>query len=113
MFWTVNSSYILWLYFSFSQVQSKLDLSDYRIRECLIMLLSHVTHDICLHHIEVISLQGIIYFGDKSNVIRPSHTWNTSEFGLCIWIREIMHVPKTELPTLRDIVLGALDSYSV
>src|SRR6266481_6172608 len=62
---------------------------------------------------QVICLQGIIYFGDKSNVIRPSHTWNTSKFGLCIWIREITHVPKTELPTIRDIVLGALDSYSV
>src|SRR6266481_6812738 len=30
-------SYILWLYFSFSQVQSKLNLSDYNIRVCYIL----------------------------------------------------------------------------
>src|SRR6266481_8279372 len=46
------ASYILWLYFSFSQVQSKLNLSDYQMRECHIMLLSHITCDICLHHIK-------------------------------------------------------------
>src|SRR6266481_4187748 len=39
-------------YFSLGQVQSKLNLSDYSIRECHITLLSHITHDICLHHIE-------------------------------------------------------------
>src|SRR6266481_3293477 len=45
-----NSSYIPWFYFSLGQVQSKLDLSGYRIRECHITLWSHITRDICLHH---------------------------------------------------------------
>src|SRR6266481_8760409 len=39
-------------YFSLGQVQSKLVLSDYSIRECHITLLSHITRDIRLHHIE-------------------------------------------------------------
>src|SRR6266481_1510875 len=49
------SSYILWLYFSFSQVQSKLDLSDYNIRVCYILdLRSHITCDFCLYHHHII-----------------------------------------------------------
>src|SRR6266481_970525 len=56
------TSYILWLYFSFRQVQSKLDLSDYNIRVCYILnLRSHITRDFRLYHHHVIGPQGKIF----------------------------------------------------
>src|SRR6266481_2770111 len=64
------SSYILWLYFSLSQVQSKLDLSDYNIRVCYILdLRSHVTHDFHLYHHHVIGPQGKIFTLETNSCI--------------------------------------------
>src|SRR6266481_5685569 len=58
------------LYFSFSQVQSKLDLSDYNIRVCYILdLRSHVTCDFHLHHHHVIGPQGKIFTLETNSLI--------------------------------------------